>query len=159
MFTGALTSAGIYGGVGGDSMVFSAAISNSTIDFGADADTLSPRSTARPFLVLGQHPCLHVRSQPDHKFGFRWRHADSLVFSVTVGSASSIAGGGSNDTMVFNSSLSGAVVSLDSGADSVGFVTKVAGSSTLFGGQAFKRFNSALQLTWSASTEHSAPAH
>ena len=38
--------------------------------------------------------------------------------------------------MVSNSSLSGAVVSLDAGMDSVSFVTQVAGSSTLFGGGA-----------------------
>ena len=50
--------------------------------------------------------------------------------------------------MVFNSSLSGAVVSLDSGADSVSFVTKVAGSSTLFGGQGIQtvQFSSAADL-------------
>ena len=55
---------------------------------------------------------------------------DSLVFSAVVKSATSIAGGGGNDTMVFNSSLSGVFVSLDSGMDSVTFVTQVAGSST-----------------------------
>jgi hypothetical protein len=73
---------------------------------------------------------------------------DSLVFSAAVKSATSVAGGGGNDTMVFNSSLSGAVVSLDSGADSVSFVTQVVGSSTLFGGTGVQtvQFSSAADL-------------
>jgi hypothetical protein len=43
--------------------------------------------------------------------------------------------------MVFNSSLSGAVVSLDSGADSVTFVTQVVGASTMFGGSGTQTVN------------------
>ena len=50
-----------------------------------------------------------------------------------MSTGTTIAGGGDNDTFVFNSSINGAVVSLDAGADSVSFVTQVA-SSTIWGG-------------------------
>ena len=51
----------------------------------------------------------------------------------------SIAGGG-NDTMVFNDTVGGTLfVSLDSGADSVSFVTLVSGA-TMHGGNGIRPF-------------------
>ena len=60
-----------------------------------------------------------------------------------VADATSIAGGGGDDTMVFNSTVGGLFVSLDSGADSVSFVTKVSGA-TMHGGNGLQTVASVL---------------
>ena len=53
------------------------------------------------------------------KAHFGGADGDSLYFSAGTQTSASIAGGGGNDTMVFNDTVGGTLfVSLDSGADS-----------------------------------------
>ena len=118
-------------------MVFDGALSNSTIDFGADADSLRLSAAATSATILG--------GAGNDTFVFTsganlvtssvsgGADADSLVFSAVVKSAASIAGGGGADSFIFNSSVGGAFVSLDSGADSVVFNSTVSGA-TMQGG-------------------------
>ena len=99
-------------------MVFKAALSNSTIDFGADQDTFTLTKAATSTTILGGAGADNLASTGANLVTSSvsgGADGDSLVFSVAVQSNSSIAGGGGNDTMVFNSSVSGAAISLDAG--------------------------------------------
>ena len=123
-------------------MVFKGAISNSTIDFGADSDslTLSVAATSTTILGGGGADTLVFTSGANLVTSSvsGGGAGDSLVFSAAVKSATTISGGGGNDTMVFNSSIGGAAISLDTGLDSVSFVTLVSGA-TMHGGEALRR--------------------
>ena len=118
-------------------MVFKGALSNSTIDFGADSDTLHLSVAASTSTILGGSGAdtlvFTSGAESDYQLCFRWWRRRLPRLLIVVKSAGSIAGGGGNDTMVFNSSVGGAAVSLDSGMDSVSFVTLVSGA-TMFGG-------------------------
>ena len=123
-------------------MVFKGAVSNSTIDFGADNDTLTFSVAATSATILGgsgadtlifSSGANLVKSSVSGG-----ADGDSLYFSAGTQTSASIAGGGGNDTFVFGDTVGGTLfVSLDSGADSVSFVTKVAGA-TMLGGNEFK---------------------
>jgi hypothetical protein len=118
-------------------MVFKGVLSNSTIDFGADNDSLTFSVGATSTTILGGAgddtlvftTASTLRATSIGGGG----NSDSLVFSAAVTSNTSIGGGGGADTMVFNDSVGTAFVSLDSGSDSVSFVTRVSGA-TMHGG-------------------------
>ena len=117
---------------GGDSMVLKGAISSSTIDFGADNDTFTLLRCCNQLTILGG------------------AGADTLrVHSGANLVTTSVSGGAANDSLCLlcrcqecwlhrrwwwctpwcsTTPLAAATSALDSGADSVSFVTKVSGA-------------------------------
>jgi len=145
-----LTSSSVYGGDGGDTLVFSASLLGASIDAGADNDTLTFSGTVSGSTIQGgagddtmTFSAVALASTISLDSG-----ADSIVFGSSSANNVSVVFGGGNTTVVFGAGADSLVFS----GSVFGDVSLRGGSDSLVGASGAKIFGARIRLGDDADT-------